>query len=288
MSIEEEASPSVRMARLVKQALEKRGHRRGEQAKEVARILRISTSYAYKLLMGKGEWTLTRIETIERELSHRLVTEDFAHSAAVTPSAPGLTPPMIDGALIIGSRSVPAWLQVGSQVDGDTEARYVAYVRGGLWFVVEADSNPGDRPLFEVKRISLNTTPDSRPHGLIVEDEVDAAKNLAEYLRASGYRATTAFDIESARQCCEERSYDFYLFDWLLGQEVTSLPLIESVRQNSANVPIIVLSAAITGNKINEVELENVVAKYDIEYAPKPYPMRILAAKLRQKLKKDQ
>lgn len=86
---------------------------------------------------------------------------------------------------------------------------------------------------------------------LVVDDERAVAKAISEMLRAAGYEAEMAEDVESANKLLAETPYDVVLTDIVLPR-VSGNELLRSIKQTSPDVQVIVMSGAPTAETASE------------------------------------
>jgi len=78
-------------------------------------------------------------------------------------------------------------------------------------------------------------------HILVVDDEVEAVRILAKFLKKHGYAVTTAFDGMDALEFFEERPADLVITDMRM-PKMSGKDLIESLRKNCPELPVIAVS----------------------------------------------
>ena len=78
---------------------------------------------------------------------------------------------------------------------------------------------------------------------LIVDDEEDICLQISGILRDDGYDPRMAFGSDSALEAIEERVQAFLVLDiWLQGSKLDGLELLEVVKADHPELPIIVIS----------------------------------------------
>jgi DNA-binding response OmpR family regulator len=111
---------------------------------------------------------------------------------------------------------------------------------------------------------------------LIVEDDRDLARNLADFLQMQGYVTDYASDAHSAMHLLGGNDYDLIVLDLMLpGQD--GLTLCRRVRTElHSRVPIVMLTA--------KDEIDTKVSAFDIgadDYVVKPAALREIEARIR-------
>ncbi len=82
----------------------------------------------------------------------------------------------------------------------------------------------------------------SRQHILLVEDDAELANSVAGELRERGYSATHSVDGPGAIAAVHDSPYDLLIVDRLL-PGLDGISLIQQMRSESINTPVLVLSA---------------------------------------------
>ena len=117
---------------------------------------------------------------------------------------------------------------------------------------------------------------------LLVEDEEMLVSNLAEKLRAEGYKVFTALDGESGWNMARSNSYDLIVLDIML-PGLDGLSLCRMVRNDSqtSDVPIIMLTAR--GTEVDKiVGLESGADDYIV----KPFGLGEFLARVRVQMRR--
>src|SRR2546423_10964513 len=83
--------------------------------------------------------------------------------------------------------------------------------------------------------------PDDAPHLLVVDDDRRIRDLLSRFLRAEGYRVTTADTSADARGKLEGLSFDLLILDVMMPGE-SGLDLAKALR-HASGVPIVMLTA---------------------------------------------
>ena len=114
---------------------------------------------------------------------------------------------------------------------------------------------------------------------LLVEDDPDIVRNLAEYLKTEGFGVTAASGQEEALTLLEERSFDLVLLDITLSSG-SGYGVCRAVRANY-DIPVIFLTAL--GDELS------VLAGFDMgadDYISKPFRPRELVSRMRAVLRR--
>jgi PAS domain S-box-containing protein len=126
--------------------------------------------------------------------------------------------------------------------------------------------------------------PPDAPHILVVEDEPDVAKLLAQMLSRGGYRVDIAHSGEQALSALGRNDYDALSLDLML-PDMSGLEIIRRLRENpaTASLPIVVVSAKMEQGRLSlsgdcsrtdwlgkPIDQSQLLAKIDAQLAHSP------------------
>ena len=109
---------------------------------------------------------------------------------------------------------------------------------------------------------------------LLVEDDTEAASYLVKGLTESGHTVEHAADGDKGLQLASDNAYDSMIIDRMLPKR-DGLSLIEEIRRNGNNTPVLILSAL---DDVDE-RVTGLKAGGD-DYLTKPYSLSELTARL--------
>ena len=112
-------------------------------------------------------------------------------------------------------------------------------------------------------------------HILIIEDEEQLCRSMAEGLRMDGYETDTCFDGEEGLELCMTENYDLILLDLNL-PGMDGLDILRQFRETNSSTPVLILSA--------RGQIEDKVEGLDLganDYLTKPFSMKELLARIR-------
>ena len=112
-------------------------------------------------------------------------------------------------------------------------------------------------------------------HILIIEDEEQLCRSMAEGLRMDGYETDTCFDGEEGLELCMTESYDLILLDLNL-PGTDGLDILQQFRTSDSTTPVLILSAR--GQIQDKVEGLDLGAN---DYLTKPFHFEELEARIR-------
>ena len=112
-------------------------------------------------------------------------------------------------------------------------------------------------------------------HILVIEDEEQLCRSIAEGLRLNGYETDTCFDGDEGLELCLTENYDLILLDLNL-PGIDGLEILRQFREINSFTPVLILSAR--GQIQDKVEGLDLGAN---DYLTKPFSVEELLARLR-------
>ena len=120
--------------------------------------------------------------------------------------------------------------------------------------------------------------PSSQPKLLLAEDDPDQSEMLAEVLQEEGYDVETAFSGEAAEQKLLHRPYELVILDIRMpGLDGESVLRRMRARTNTAQTPVVVVSAFATDSEMKRYKQQGASASFS-----KPYQIGDLLACINQ------
>jgi DNA-binding response OmpR family regulator len=110
---------------------------------------------------------------------------------------------------------------------------------------------------------------------LIVEDQVELAKNIEDYLRKDGFQVSVALDYFTATDKLAAYEYDVVIIDLML-PDGNGMDLLYSLRANRKNIGTLILSAK---NSLDD-KVRGLDAGAD-DYLGKPFHLLELSSRLK-------
>lgn len=134
-------------------------------------------------------------------------------------------------------------------------------------------------PLAAIATRAPQTPADDAPHLLLVDDDTRIRDLLSRFLRAEGYRVTTANSAGDARSKLAGLHFDLLILDVMMPGE-SGFDLARSIRTQSS-VPIVMLTA----RSEPDSRIEGLQLGAD-DYVAKPFEPRELALRINNILKR--
>ncbi|SFE22576.1 DNA-binding response regulator, OmpR family, contains REC and winged-helix (wHTH) domain [Paenibacillus algorifonticola] len=114
---------------------------------------------------------------------------------------------------------------------------------------------------------------------LIIEDDVEISKMVADYLEQEGYHSTVVHDGEQALPLFDSENFDLVLLDLML-PKLSGLEVLQRIRDKS-RVPILIISA-----KNSEVDKALGLRFGADDYIAKPFSLLELAARVHSSIRR--
>ena len=117
-------------------------------------------------------------------------------------------------------------------------------------------------------------------HILIIEDEEQLCRSVAEGLRIDGYETDICFDGDEGLCLCMTENYDLILLDLNL-PGTDGLEILRQFREHNTNTPVLILSA--------RDQIEDKVSGLDLganDYLTKPFGMMEMVSRIRAVLRR--
>ena len=112
-------------------------------------------------------------------------------------------------------------------------------------------------------------------HILIIEDEEQLCRSMAEGLRMDGYETDTCFDGGEGLELCMTENYDLILLDLNL-PGIDGLEILRQFRTFNTNTPVLILSARVQiQDKVEGLDLGAISFRRAGSPHPQPYPTQI-------------
>ena len=112
-------------------------------------------------------------------------------------------------------------------------------------------------------------------HILVIEDEEQLCRSIAEGLRMDGYETDTCLDGDEGLELCTTENYDLILLDLNL-PGIDGLDILRQFRETNSSTPVLILSA--------RGQIEDKVEGLDLganDYLTKPFHFEELEARIR-------
>lgn len=245
------------------------------QATAIAQICAISVSQARRKLRG-AVWLFNEVLALCRHHGESL---EAVFGTEHGPGAPGQA-----GVLLIDGLELPCQVRAGAicpPASGEASALLTTRV-GERWLVgtaarLDALGATGTRHLVEL----LQTTPPEPPAAAriaVLDDDESAAQALVDWFEQLGYIAQGYTRSESLEQDLPQ-GFDAYVLDLVLSGGQTSQAMVERIRRQQPDAPIVLLTGQLRDGKASESTLAALLRTHRVTFFEKPVrPVMITAA----------
>ena len=119
-------------------------------------------------------------------------------------------------------------------------------------------------------------------HILVIEDEEQLCRSIAEGLRMDGYETDTCLDGDEGLELCTTENYDLILLDLNL-PGIDGLDILRQFRETNSSTPVLILSA--------RGQIEDKVEGLDLganDYLTKPFHTSVLIQTAKALIRRNQ
>jgi CheY-like chemotaxis protein len=245
------------------------------QATAIAPIWARSVSQARRKLRG-AVWLFNEVLALCRHHGESL---EAVFGTEHGPGAPGQA-----GVLLIDGLELPCQVRAGAICPPTShEAAALLTTRvGERWLVgtpsrLDAIGATGTRHLVEL----LQTTPPEPPTAAriaVLDDDESAAQALVDWFEQLGYFAQGYTRADALDQDLTQ-GFDAYVLDLVLSGGQTSQAMVERIRRQQPDAPIVLLTGQLRDGKASESTLAALLRTHRVTFFEKPVrPVMITAA----------
>lgn len=278
MQLEQADNPD-RIVLAVKEMMLRNSVPERQQSKKLADILNLSYSQAHRKLNGGVDWTVSQLQIVADFFGESLGAiglgaGDIAHNAPLRAHL----------SLSAESTRYACLVWVGEQLSPSAKVDFVALRDGEEWHVVDPSRCPEKALRFRVNKLELVVKVPPVPLVAVIDDDRDFTDNMCEFLNESGFQAQAFYNAPALERAMEDRSYDGYVIDWILGDK-TAESLIRKIRLAATqDVPIYLLTGEVVTGLVEESEAARVIKQFGVQWKEKPIRLATFAAELQKSL----
>jgi len=279
MQSTEYSTSSQSIAAAVKELMDRKGVPERQKSKTLAEVLNLSYSQAHRKLNTGVDWTIGQLRIVAEHFDESLASIGLDGAASFDEPAAGEPQPGLF-VVVPGEHELPCQIWVGEQLHTTRKVDYVAYEHEGVWRAVAAHTCPDNVARRRIHKLEIVVKQPFMPTIAIVDDEKGFADNMCEFLNESGFQATAFYSAAALERVLQERSYDGYIIDWILGDR-TAENLIKRIRHSDSPVaPVFLLTGEVTTGLVDESELARVIMALDVQCREKPIRLPTFSAEL--------
>ncbi len=284
---------SVIAAECLSALMERHGVSTRQQAATLAQITAISISQARRKLRG-AVWLFGEVLAVTQHFGESL-NQVFATEVALSrpPSSPALISPepMATQAaqFLVDGQALPCQVRLGAQITAAAPSGVVlaaAHDAQGWWVASPAGLRHRGlhEPHYLVAQVSMTQDSQARPTRIaVVDDDLASAEALGDWFNETGYRAD-AFTSAAQLLGTPLADYDAFVVDLILGVGQTSHALVERIRAERPQAPIVLLTGQLRGGVATEADLTTLMRTQGVAFFEKPVRPAVLTATIQSKL----
>lgn len=273
--------------------LERHGVPSRHQATEIAHICAISISQARRKLRG-AVWLFDEVQTICQHFGESLDTV-FGSSALQTSSTN--SPASIarsntyPATLLIDGQKMACDIQLGPLCASTQEASCQGLVafhdqqegwQVGSILRMQQGGYCGAH--YAVEQLQLrNPVAQTRPRIAVLDDDIGSAGALADWFNEVGYEAH-AYTSTAALLARPLSEHDAFVVDLILGGGQTSQSIVERIRKEQPEAPIVLLTGQLKDGTASEATLATILRTQGVTFFEKPVRPAVLTAAIQSSL----
>ncbi|MEY4765971.1 MAG: hypothetical protein RI907_2644 [Pseudomonadota bacterium] len=265
-----------------------------QQAALVAQLCQLSISQARRKLKG-ASWTFEEVLALCRHFGQNLdavfASPVFtSHSGGATSGQAPASPTQqtsYPATLHLDGTTVHCDVRVGAlqpQPQAGTLLATLHPVKG--WMVGSAmrlAAESAHSPRYSVEHLQLRA-PEEAPLARIavLDDDRNAAEALTDWFTELGYAADSYQSAEALMACPE--AHDAYVVDLILGGGQTSQSVVQRIRAEQPEAPIILLTGQLRDGTASEATLATILRTQGVTFFEKPVRPAVLTAAIQSSL----
>ncbi|HEX5354684.1 MAG TPA: helix-turn-helix domain-containing protein [Aquabacterium sp.] len=273
--------------------LERHGVPSRHQATEIAHICAISVSQARRKLRG-AVWLFDEVQTICRHFGESLDTV-FGASALQTGSTGSQTVPnpanTYPATLLIDGQKMACNIQLGplctTARDASCQGLVAFYNQREGWLVsgihrMQQEGYSGAHYAVEQLQVR-NPLEQARARIAVLDDDIGSAGALTDWFNEVGYEAH-AYTSSAALLARPLSEHDAFVVDLILGGGQTSQSIVERIRLEQPDAPIVLLTGQLKDGTASEATLATILRTQGVTFFEKPVRPAVLTAAIQSGL----
>lgn len=277
------------VAHCLSELMARHGVHSRQQATHVAHVCTLSISQARRKLKGAG-WTFEEVLALCREHGESLdgvfSAPVFAAPAASHGSAPsaGTYP----ATFLIDTHGLACDVRVGALRPQPAAHELLATlhpIKG--WMVGTGERlarESAHSPRYAVEQLIPRGPELQAPARIaVLDDDRNAAEALADWFTEMGYQTDT-FQSADALLAHSGPPHDAYVIDLILGGGQTSQAVVQRIRSQQPEAPIVLLTGRLRDDSANEATLTTILRTQGVTFFEKPVRPAVLTAAIQSSL----
>lgn len=262
------------------------------QATEIAHICAISISQARRKLRG-AVWLFDEVHTICRHFGESLdavfgspVLQTCSTSPHGVPHLGNTSP----ATLLIDGQAMACQIHLGplhTSTQAGMEGLVACYSQQQGWLVASAqrvaqEGYGGAR--YAVEQLQLrNPAAQLRTRIAVLDDDIGSADALTDWFNEVGYEARS-YNSTEALLAQPLSEHDAFVVDLILGGGQTSQSIVERIRLEQPDAPIVLLTGQLKDGTASEATLTTILRTQGVTFFEKPVRPAVLTAAIQSSL----
>lgn len=260
-----------------------------QQATSIAQICAISVSQARRKLRGSA-WLFSEVLAVCRHFNESLDAVFGFPEATLPPTRGGRHPHIgTPGTLLVDDLHLHCRMQLGAlraALPSPSDAAgqdLLATLHDDAWLVGSATrlTRTGLRgPFYRVDHLQLDAPPNPRRARIaVLDDDPIAAHALSDWFNEVGFESTPYTDPDALTH-----DHDAYVVDLILSGGQTSQGVVERIRREQPDAPIVLLTGQLRDGTASESTLTTILRTQGVTFFEKPVRPAVLTAAIQSSL----
>lgn len=283
------------VAHCLSELMERHGVHSRQQAAHVAQVCALSISQARRKLKG-ASWTFDEVLALCRQHDESLdaVFADPVFLAGSMPSAGHTashagTSNSYPATLLVDDAQADCEVRIGALHAADAPAQGLLATLHPIkgWLVgsfKRLARESAHSPRYAVEQLTARQAERTPSASIaVLDDDRNAAEALADWFTEMGYEAHS-FQSADALMAHQGRRHDAYVIDLILGAGQTSQAVVQRIRADQPDAPIVLLTGRLRDDSANEATLTTILRTQGVTFLEKPVRPAVLTAAIQSSL----
>lgn len=256
----------------VERLLDRHGVPHRKRTRTLTEVLGLHRQAALRRLSGEAEWSIDELERLARRYGESL-SELFG--AAERPVGAPI-PATLTGAPF----SCVCVAEIGEVLGHGHGWSLVAWREGDRWCV--GARHPESAVAYAVRSLKVAPVHERPVRVAVLDDDFEYGSNLVEALSALGLPTDLFGSSDAFLAAVREHTYDAFVVDWLLADDVDAEATCRELRRISPTSPVVLLTGQLNNAHVSESRLLQAAETLALEPAEKTTRLSFLVAKLQR------